>query len=76
MSQRMITGQQLLGDTSYAATFKKLWSGNIEFGEGLGLITSAILDQHFIVRSRYNRLLSAIAAYPRLYGIGIDEVQQ
>ena len=39
----------------------------------MGLIRSAIIDQHFIVRSRYNRLFSAIAKYPNLLGIGIDE---
>ena len=32
-----------------------------------------MIDQHFIVRSRYNRLLSAIAKYPTLTCIGIDE---
>jgi cyanophycinase len=37
------------------------------------LLTSAIIDQHFIVRSRYNRLLSAIAKYPAYCCIGIDE---
>ena len=40
---------------------------------GLGLLTNASIDQHFIVRSRYNRLLSAIAKYPDLTCIGIDE---
>lgn len=73
MSKIMITGNQLLGDTTYEPTFDKLWNGNIEFSEGLGLITNAIIDQHFIARSRYNRLLSALAVYPQLPGIGIDE---
>ncbi len=73
MSKFMITGNQLRGDTSYAATFNKLWNGNIEFNEGLGLITTAVIDQHFIVRSRYNRLLSALAAHPKLLCIGINE---
>ncbi len=73
MSRYMITGNQLLGDTSYSATFDKLWNGNIEFSQGLGLITTAIVDQHFIVRSRYNRLFSALAAHPQLPCIGIDE---
>ncbi|MEO8762988.1 MAG: cyanophycinase [Ginsengibacter sp.] len=73
MSSHMITGNNLLGDTTYHATFKQLRSDNIEIEEGLGLLTSAIVDQHFIVRSRYNRLLSALAKYPRLPCIGIDE---
>ena len=72
MSKYMITGNQLM-DTSYSATFHVVRNNNIEIKEGLGLLTSAIIDQHFIVRSRYNRLLSAIAKYPSLPCIGIDE---
>ena len=48
-------------------------SNNIEFKRGLGLLTNAVVDQHFIVRSRYNRLLSALASFPLLSCIGIDE---
>ena len=72
MSKYMITGNQLT-DTSYSATFPVVHDNNIEIKEGLGLLSSAIIDQHFIVRSRYNRLLSAIAKYPSLPCIGIDE---
>jgi cyanophycinase len=73
MSSHMITGNHLLGDTAYYETFRELRNDNIEIQEGLGLLTSAIVDQHFIVRSRYNRLLSALARYPGLPCIGIDE---
>lgn len=72
MSRQMITGRELT-DTTYRATFRKLRDKNIELQEGLGLISTAIIDQHFIVRSRYNRLLSAMALYPNLACIGIDE---
>lgn len=72
MSEQMITGNQLK-DTVYKATFSKLVAGNIEFEKGLGLVTTAIIDQHFVVRSRYNRLLSALQAYPGYSCIGIDE---
>jgi cyanophycinase len=72
MSKYMVTGNQLT-DTSYSATFPVVHNNNIEIKEGLGLLSSAIIDQHFIVRSRYNRLLSAIAKYPELPCIGIDE---
>ncbi len=71
-SRHMITGQQLT-DTVYRATFRKVQDKNIEFKPGLGLLTTAVVDQHFIVRSRYNRLLSALAKYPLLACIGIDE---
>ncbi|WP_084490281.1 cyanophycinase [Niabella ginsenosidivorans] len=72
MSRYMITGRQLK-DTVYKETFDKLLPANIEFSEGLGLLQHTIIDQHFIKRSRYNRLLSALAAYPGYYGVGIDE---
>ena len=73
MAHYMITGNQLLGDTTYESTFPKLWNGNLEITEGLSLIDSAIIDMHFVARSRYNRLLTAIAKYPTLPCIGIDE---
>lgn len=72
MSKYMITGNAL-SDTVYKATFHSLISNNIEIKTGLGLISNAIIDQHFVVRSRYNRLLSALALYPSLACIGIDE---
>jgi cyanophycinase len=72
MSKYMITGNELT-DTVYRSTFRKIVYNNIEIKEGLGLLTTAVVDQHFIVRSRYNRLLSALAQYPSLSCIGIDE---
>lgn len=72
MSEKMITGKQLT-DTNYSSTFKKIHQHNIEVTEGLGLLTNAVIDQHFVVRSRYNRLLSAIARFPSYACIGIDE---
>ncbi len=41
--------------------------------QGLGLLEAAIVDQHFVVRRRNNRLLSAVLAHPQLLGLGIDE---
>jgi cyanophycinase len=72
MSEHMITGNELT-DTVYRPTFRKLVNNNIQFKTGLGLLNNAIIDQHFIVRSRYNRLLSAMAAFPSIACIGIDE---
>jgi cyanophycinase len=72
MSKEMITGNQL-DDTVYHETFRELKTNKIEFKEGLGLLDSAIIDQHFIARSRYNRLLSALNLFPRYQCIGIDE---
>lgn len=72
MSEHMITGNALL-DTAQASTFKRLSKGNLELKEGLGLLDSVIIDQHFVVRSRYNRMLSAIMEYPLYNCIGINE---
>jgi cyanophycinase len=72
MSEKMITGNQLT-DTAYTSQIPILWTNNIEVKEGLGLLDSVIIDQHFVVRSRYNRLLSALHNYPAYQCIGIDE---
>lgn len=72
MSRLMITGNQLM-DTAYASTFPVLLDSNIELKEGLDLLDSVIIDMHFIARSRYNRLFSAILAHPNYQCIGIDE---
>lgn len=73
MSKYMVTGNQLRGDSVYHSTFDRLWDKNVEFQEGLGLLDSVIIDQHFVVRSRYNRMLSALAAFPTFTCVGIDE---
>lgn len=72
MSEMMITGNQLK-DTTYRATFRTIQADNIELSNGLGLLKNAIIDQHFLIRSRHNRLLSAILEFPDMRGIGIDE---
>lgn len=64
MSQIMITGE---GDLTVIDGAK------IETRSGLGLLTEAIVDQHFIKRQRENRLLGLILQNPQLLGIGIDE---
>lgn len=72
MSKYMITGKQLK-DSVYKETFDKLWENNIEFTEGLGLLQHTIIDQHFIKRNRYNRLISALGDKPDYICLGIDE---
>ncbi|MBS7231402.1 cyanophycinase [Flavobacterium psychroterrae] len=72
MSEKMITGNQKL-QKQYSGTFDNIRYDNLETSEGLGLIKTAIIDQHFLKRNRYNRLLSALVEFPALTGIGIDE---
>ena len=72
MSEVMITGNQLKYK-DYENTFDNIEIKNVETKQGLGFITTAVIDQHFVVRSRYNRLLSLIIENPTYKGIGIDE---
>lgn len=72
MSEKMITGNQKL-QKEYSGTFDNIRYDNLETSEGLGLLKTAIIDQHFLKRNRYNRLLTALVEFPTLTGIGIDE---
>lgn len=72
MSEKMITGNELKR-TDYRETFRTIETRNIELGAGLGLITTVIVDQHFVWRSRHNRLITAVIENPEIKGIGIDE---
>lgn len=72
MSEVMITGNQLKYK-DYENTFDNIEIKNVETLQGLGFIKTAVIDQHFVVRSRYNRLLSLIIENPTYKGIGIDE---
>ncbi len=71
MSEKMITGTELKYPEN--STFRNIESDNLELKPGLGLLKTAIIDQHFVKRSRHNRLISAIIDFPNLLGIGIDE---
>lgn len=47
--------------------------GSVRMAPGLGLIGGVIIDQHFIERGRFGRLIGAVAQNPANLGIGIDE---
>ncbi|MEN9334138.1 MAG: hypothetical protein RLY35_1318, partial [Bacteroidota bacterium] len=73
MSDVMITGNQSK-DTAYSATYSILETHNAIYSKGLGFIQHGIVDQHFVTRSRYNRLISAFMDYPKMkYGLGVEE---
>ncbi len=44
-----------------------------ETGKGFGFLKGAVVDQHFLRRSRINRLVGVLADHRDLIGIGIDE---
>ena len=46
---------------------------SVRMAPGLGLIAGVIIDQHFMERGRFGRLIGAVAQNPKNLGIGIDE---
>ena len=64
MSKLMLTGKADLVNVHAQAT---------ELVPGLGLWHDAIVDQHFVKRQRWARLLSAVLDHPEYVGVGIDE---
>ena len=72
MSKIMITGNELI-NTDSTNSFISITKGNIETKEGFGFVNNAIIDQHFIKRKRYNRLLTLMCEHKDLLGIAIDE---
>jgi len=73
MSKNMITGDELK-HPEYNSTFRTIEPDNLELKQGLGMLSdNIIIDQHFVKRSRYNRLITAIIQFPEITGIGIDE---
>lgn len=64
MSQHMIAG---------GASGAYPREDGVNLAPGIGLINTAIIDQHFNQRNRLGRLLTALSYNPFLIGIGIDE---
>ena len=72
MSEVMITGDEKR-QAEQGHEFETIEAGNVITTEGFGFLKTAIIDQHFIVRKRLNRLISLVAEKTHLLGIGIDE---
>ncbi len=53
--------------------WRSLLGGGIEVIAGLGLLPELLIDQHFIERSRYPRLMHAVLTHPALLGLGLAE---
>jgi cyanophycinase len=47
--------------------------GSVRMAPGLGFIGGMIIDQHFMERGRFGRLIGAVAQNPKNLGVGIDE---
>jgi cyanophycinase len=72
MSEKMITGNEFR-HPEYTGDFRTIEAENMEIKEGLGLIGTAIIDQHFIRRMRMNRLITVALEHPGYECFGIDE---
>ncbi|MBL8857008.1 MAG: cyanophycinase [Planctomycetes bacterium] len=55
------------------ADLKSVRSGGSETAPGLGVWPEVIVDQHFVKRQRFTRLLACVLDHPELVGVGIDE---
>ncbi|MEP6730909.1 MAG: cyanophycinase [bacterium] len=80
MSAVMLTGDERhpggarpVTDSSSASAFMTIARDNIVTDAGFGLISNAIVDQHFLRRKRNNRLISLVLEKPVHLGVGIDE---
>ncbi len=72
MSNVMLTGE-VDGASGEDGGLTFVRGRTVETGSGLGLVDWAIVDQHFLKRRRFQRLLSAVLDHQSLVGIGIDE---
>ena len=65
----MMSGSMIISGESDAAPRVS----GVEIAPGMNLVDGAIIDTHFSQRGRHGRLLTAVAHFPQLLGIGIDE---
>ena len=47
--------------------------GGIEMGPGMNMVENTVIESRFSQRGRHGRLLIAIAHYPQLLGLVVDE---
>jgi cyanophycinase len=71
MSAIMLTGDERRPTRD--SSWNKIEAENVITIDGFGFIDDAIVDQHFQIRRRSNRLISVILEHPTKIGIGIDE---
>jgi len=53
--------------------WRALRKGGILTMKGLGLLPNLLIDQHFVERGRFGRLMHALLAHPSYLGIGLSE---
>lgn len=75
---RLLQRGGVVGGTSAGAAIQSkvmIASGRSQpqMSVGLDLLQRTIVDQHFLKRNRFGRLLAAVRAHPDRLGVGIDE---
>jgi cyanophycinase len=76
MSELMITGDEASkpgGEDIECDKWRIIEAGDVLTSRGFGFLTTAVIDQHHIVRKRENRLFAVIGEHPDLLGVAIDE---
>ena len=73
MTTVMLTGRWRKATNPEEEEVLNIARGMKEVARGFGIFKGAIVDQHFMHRARYNRLISAVLDHPELIGVGIDE---
>lgn len=73
MTSIMLTGKWQTPKNPEEQEAVNIARGMQEISKGFGFFKGAIVDQHFMHRARYNRLISAVLDHPQLIGVGIDE---
>lgn len=73
MTTKMLTGRWKKAKSPEEEEAINIARGMKEVVSGFGIFKGAIVDQHFMHRARYNRLISAVLDHPELVGVGIDE---
>ena len=72
----VISNTMITGDEAYPAgdhVFGVLVRNNVVTAPGIGLLNNMIVDQHFLIRSRLNRLISVLLDSQEFLAAGIDE---
>lgn len=73
MTSVMLTGRARQTRDAEEIELSNIAREIIDVSKGFGFFKGAIVDQHFMMRPRYNRLISATLDHPQLVGVGIDE---
>lgn len=65
-----MSGTMIFEGEAAAGSMQK---GNVQMTPGLGLISTCVIDTHFIARGRFSRLLEVVTSNPGHIGLGVGE---